>query len=121
MQATKEQLKESILFFANKYGKGESFKSLLEAQMGLPKIVEMIVYEMFLHKFNSYNCSNEEYITYKIIHEYAIELKEKGFITFEQEPTEKWFFCNDDDTDKFGANLKCNSQCEECKNTEKYL
>lgn len=79
---TQEQVKQAILFISKMYGKEDNYKAIMETSPGLPKIVEMIVYEMFINKFNSYYCSKDEYEQYKIIHEYATELKEKGFVEF---------------------------------------
>ena len=47
----------------------------------------MIVYEMFLQKFNSYHCTDEQYEQYKVIHEYVTELKQNGWVTFERSNT----------------------------------
>ena len=82
MKATQEEVRQAILFISKMYGKEDNYKLIMETYPGLPKIVEMIVYEMFLNTFNSYYCSNDEYKQYKIIHEYATELKEKGFVEF---------------------------------------
>jgi hypothetical protein len=84
MKASKEQVENAILFFAKTFGQERNYKSLMEAYSGTPKIVEMIVYEMFLQKFNSYHCTDEQYEQYKIIHEYATELKQNGWVTLEQ-------------------------------------
>ena len=82
MKATQEEVRQAILFISKMYGKEDNYKLIMETYPGLPKIVEMIVYEMFLNTFNSYYCSNDEYKQYKIIHEYSTELKEKGFVEF---------------------------------------
>lgn len=79
---TQEQVRQAILFISKMYGKEDNYKAIMETHPGLPKIVEMIVYEMFINKFNSYYCSNDEYKQYKIIHEYATELNKKGFVEF---------------------------------------
>ncbi len=82
MKATQEQVRGAVLFISKMYGKEDNYKLIMETNPGLPKLVEMIVYEMFLNTFNSYYCSNDEYKQYKIIHQYATELKEKGFVEF---------------------------------------
>lgn len=84
MKASKEQLESAILFFAKTFGEEKNYKALMSAYMGTPEIVEMIVYEMFLRKFNPYHCTDEQYEKYKIIHEYATELKQNGWVTYEQ-------------------------------------
>lgn len=81
MRASKETVKNSILFFAKLFGKEENYKAIMLEYAGLPKIVEMIVYEMFLERFNPYYCSTEEYENYKLLLEYASELKQNGFVT----------------------------------------
>lgn len=83
MKASKEQVEHSILFFAEKYSLSENYKALFNNHIGLPRIVEMITYEMFLQKFNSYYCSDEEYEYYKIILEYAIELRQNGLVIYQ--------------------------------------
>ena len=82
MKATQEQVRESILFIAKMYGKEDNYNAIMETYPGLPKVVEMIVYEMFLNNFNNYYCSNDEYKQYKIIHEYVTELNKNGFVEF---------------------------------------
>lgn len=89
MKASKEQVENAILFFAKTFGQENNYKALMSAYSGTPKIVEMIVYEMFLHKFNSYHCTDEQHEQYKLIHEYATELKQNGWVTHEQ----KWYYC----------------------------
>lgn len=80
MKATKERVNEAILFFADKFGQKNNYETLMSTYPGTPKIVEMIVYEMFVKKFNPYSSTDEEYENYKIILEYATELKEKGWV-----------------------------------------
>ena len=54
MKATQEQVRHAILFIAKMYGKEDNYKAIMETYPGLPKVVEMIVYEMFLNNFNNY-------------------------------------------------------------------
>ena len=82
MKSTQEQVRMAILSFAKMYDKEDNYKAIMDTSPGLPKIVEMIIYEMFLNMYNTYYCSKDEYEQYKIIHEYATELKEKGFVEF---------------------------------------
>ena len=89
MKATQEQVKQAILYIAKLFNKEENYKVIMETNPGLPKVVEMISYEMFLNKFDPFYCRNDEYEQhkiiheqYKIIHEYATELREKGFVEF---------------------------------------
>lgn len=80
MKHSKEQVENAILFFAKTFGQEENYKALMSVYSGTPKIVEMIAYEMFLQKFNPYLCTDEQYEQHKIIHEYATELKQNGFV-----------------------------------------
>ena len=84
MKSSKNEVESSILFFAKMYGHEENYKKLMGIYVGLPKIVEMISYELFLHKFNSYHCTDEQYENYKLVHEYAIELNDNGFVEFDK-------------------------------------
>lgn len=83
MKITKEQFENSILFFAKKFGQEKNYQAMLDDKIGLPKIVEMITYQMFLRQFNPYHCSNEEYENYKIIHQYVTELHQNGWVSFQ--------------------------------------
>ena len=83
MKHSKKQVENAILFFGKTFGQEANYKALIETYTSIPKIVEMIVYEMFLQKFNSYFSTDEQYEQYKIIHEYATELKQKGLVDFE--------------------------------------
>ena len=82
MKASKKEVENAILFFSEKFDQKEDYRALISLQSPLPKIVEMIVYEMFLRKFDYYNCSNEEYEQYMFIYEYVNELKRIGWVTF---------------------------------------
>lgn len=91
MKATKKQLESSILFFAKLFNKEDNYKALMSTTIHatLPELVKMIVYEMFLQKYDPNAWMQlriksliEENRNYLIIHEYATELNEKGFVTF---------------------------------------
>lgn len=79
----RKDLENAILFFAKLYEKEDNYKALMETYKSLPKLVELIVYEMFLNKFNSYYCSDEEYKNYGLIYEYSSELSKNGFVSFD--------------------------------------
>jgi len=83
MKASKEQIESAVLFFSKTFDQEQNYKALMEIYTDLPKLVGMIVYEMFLREFNSYHCTDEQYEQYKIIHGYAVELKQRGCVTFE--------------------------------------
>ena len=72
------------MFFAKTFGQEQSYKALIVSYPVTPKIVEMIVYEMFLQKFNPSCCTNEQYEQYILIYEYATELKQNGWVSYEK-------------------------------------
>ncbi len=84
MKATKEHVENAILYFAKEFNKEAGYRIMMEGKSSaLPRFVEMIVYEMFLNYFNSYFATDEQYAHWKILYEYAKELREKGFVDFE--------------------------------------
>ncbi len=82
MKASKKEMEGSILFFARMFSLEENYKALMKIS-GFPKVVELIVYKMFLQKFNPYNCVDEDYEQYKILLEFVTELEQNGFVTYE--------------------------------------
>jgi len=82
MKATKKEVEDSVLFFAKIYGKESNYKAMMKYGSTLPRIIEMIAYEMFLQKFCHYKCNDEEDGNYCILFEYATELKENGWVEF---------------------------------------
>lgn len=80
----RSDLEEAILLLADKCNQKESFIKLMEAKIGMPKLVEMIVYQLFLNRFDSRSCSNEEYGAYGEVYSYAKELSQNGFVTFQK-------------------------------------
>lgn len=83
MKSNKKKIQDSILFFANKYKLSENYKALINIST-LPEIVKMIIYEMFLNKFNFYNCTDDEYKHYKLLLEYSEELNKNGCVKFDE-------------------------------------
>lgn len=83
MKNTKNELKQAILLMAKHFGQEPNFKALF-SENSLPRMVEMIVYQMFMHSFdpNSSRTSDELYDAYKLIKEYADELKVNGSVSF---------------------------------------
>ena len=62
------------------FKKYDAYKALVKITE-LPRLVEMISYDMFLNKFNSYNCTDEEYNNWKLLLLYGKDLK-KGYVNF---------------------------------------
>lgn len=86
MKAKKQDAINSILFFAKKYNAENNYKAIMDAYgIILPELIKMISYDLFLNKFNSYACTDEEYEHYKLIHKYATELQKDGFVEFEED------------------------------------
>lgn len=84
MKASRPQVDCAILFFAKKYNLEKSYDSMFKSFIGLPTIVQALVYEMFINEFCPYYISNEEREQYDIIYEYVKELKKKGYVNFDE-------------------------------------
>lgn len=84
MNYTKQQVINAVLSFAKKFDKEKSYVAIIESGMELPRLIEMIVYEMFIQGFNSYFASDEDFNNHKIILDYAKELKQNGFVNFKK-------------------------------------
>lgn len=82
MKVTKGKVQESVLYFAKQYGFEDNYKALFSNYNGLDSTVKMIIYEMFLNGFNSYHCSDEDYVQYRILLEYCTELRKVGWVDF---------------------------------------
>lgn len=86
MNISKDQLEEAILYFARIYGLEKNYQAILSMRTGLPKVVEMIIQEMFLQELkpstDTSRCAPKTYESYKIILEYSKELREKGYVEF---------------------------------------
>lgn len=85
MKASKDQVKEAILFFARLYGQEGAYHAMMNESQALPEHAHRIVYEMFLRKFNSYYSTDEQYEQYKLLYEYADELNKLGYVKFEDD------------------------------------
>lgn len=83
MKVTKKDIEVAILFFAKQYGLGQNYIILMETYIGLPKLIELIVYEIFLNEFDYSYCSKDEERNYDILLEYSKELRKNGFVIFE--------------------------------------
>lgn len=77
----KEELKESILYFAKKYDKEYVYTWLTES-VQFPELVKMIILLMFENKFNYYHCSDVDYDNYKRIFDYQTEMSKTGYYEF---------------------------------------
>ena len=68
MKESRDELINSILYFAKKYDKYDNYLMLIQTYSGISEIVKMIVYEMFLNSFNSYYCDTDDYSKYSTIY-----------------------------------------------------
>lgn len=91
MKASKQQLESAVLFFAKLFNKEDNYKALMYGvnPITTPELVKMIAWEMFLQKYDPNAWMQlriksliEQNRQYLIIHEYATELQEKGFVDF---------------------------------------
>jgi len=83
MIITKRQFERDILRLSKFLNQEKSYTIFIETNTpGLPKIVEMIVYELFVNKFDVKNCSDDLKYSYINLLDYAIELKKNGFVSF---------------------------------------
>lgn len=84
MVHTKKAVQDAILTLGTALKQKSSFEALITANTELPRLVELIAYQLFLKQFDSRSCSEELYIAYVIVLYYGKELTEKGFVTFEE-------------------------------------
>lgn len=83
MIITKEQFEKDILRLAQFVGQEQTYGVFIETHTpGLPRVVEMITYELFISQFDYRNCHGDLYYSYRNVLEYAKELRTVGYITF---------------------------------------
>ena len=82
MNNTKNEVINSILFLAELYGNGKAYDWLINVWTNVPTLVDLMIKDLFVNKFSHYNCSSIEYKEYEILLEYSIELRDNGFVTF---------------------------------------
>ncbi len=83
MKASKEDVKNAVLFFAEKYGIKEQYEYILTA-FNFPLVVKQMTHEMFMHEFQFSDCSDKEYEHYSCIFEYLKEFHKNGEVKFSQ-------------------------------------
>lgn len=79
---TQKQLKEAILMVASQLenNQTETFKALIQANVGYPTIVKELVWLCFVNKVEI-RCSSSQYLTR--IWNYARQLRMNGYYTFD--------------------------------------
>lgn len=82
MEASKSELVDAILSIAQLFKIKKNYRAVLDSYTSLPKIVEMIIYDMFVYNFDKNNCTEEHLKNYELIHRYSTELREKGYVSF---------------------------------------
>jgi adenine C2-methylase RlmN of 23S rRNA A2503 and tRNA A37 len=82
MEITKKDFASSILFFAKEFGKERNYQALLDCDAILPELTEDMICEIFLHKFNPHDGTEEQNKHYEIIFNYYKELREVGYVEF---------------------------------------
>lgn len=80
MKSSREDVINSAMFFAKQFGLEENYNARMTYTYFLPELIKDIVYELFVNDFNPY--FDEGFENYKILHEYAIELRKNGFVEF---------------------------------------
>lgn len=85
MNYTSEQLKESILLLAEKFGEKVGYDELFKLNTGFPSIVRQLSYDIVLHQFDKRSCPKSEYFAYLMIYHYMVELNSNGFVEFKQD------------------------------------
>ena len=82
MDNTQAELKDAILEIADSFKIKNSYIALIGSSLDLPKIIRMIVYDMFLYDFNIQTCTDKQWKACYIIKEYANELQINGAVNF---------------------------------------
>jgi hypothetical protein len=83
MIITKEQFEHDILDLSDFIGLKKSYEVFIETKTpGLPRLAEMIVYELFIYGFNIKDCPDTVRHSYRNVHEYSVELRTLGYVTF---------------------------------------
>jgi hypothetical protein len=81
MKYNRNQFETAILNLADYLNLKNNYVELLK-QIDKPAAIKQLVYDLFLVKFDSQSCNDKLYESYKIIYEYATELKLNGNVEF---------------------------------------
>ncbi len=79
MEHSREQVKEAILFFADKCQLKEAYEYHVK-NVVLPELVKMIIYDLVVSGYDPYNFADQM----NILLCYAREYKAVGFVTHEK-------------------------------------
>lgn len=84
MNASKKDLEDAIMHFAKKFNQEEPYVGLMGGGIVMPKLVELIIYDMFVNQFSPYDNVEEDFLPYVRILLYSKELRENGFVTYNE-------------------------------------
>lgn len=82
---TKQELLDAISNIAELIGKKKNYDLMIRhSSISIPKIIELIVYDMFLYDLFSriHDHSNEIIKSYRLIYEYADVMNNRGYFIF---------------------------------------
>lgn len=82
MKLTSQLVKESILTLAKEIGLEENYNQIIKSGATLPKVSEMIVYELFVNDLDVQLASHGVEQAHVVLLAYCRELKSKGFVEF---------------------------------------
>lgn len=83
MWNNKKQLEDAIIAIAEHLGAESAYKTMFSSiGYTMPQIVKMLIYDMFICKFDQTTCPLNLYAYYTIVYEYVKELNDKGYVEF---------------------------------------
>lgn len=83
MNFTRQEVISAISHFVILFGKSEIYKHLLEDEV-LLKVVQKIVFEMFVRGFNYHECSLDTFKQYKVLLDYSKEYSKNEFVVLNE-------------------------------------
>ena len=83
MKHSKEELIKSIMLLAKLFNEERAFEYTTKT-CSLPSVVKDIIYLLFENNFSHESvCNDAQYVALSTIQSYVLELKENGFVNFE--------------------------------------
>lgn len=83
MSNTRKQLESSILLLANEIlRKGSIYNTFIQHDSELKDIVDMLIEDLFLHKFCHKDINGDILSAYEMVYEFKKEVHEKGYYNF---------------------------------------
>lgn len=84
MKCNKKDIENAILTLAYVVDKKESYAALIESNLDLPRLSEMIGYDLYLVEFNQFAHSGNVFMANELMLEYGRELRKNGFVNFKK-------------------------------------